>query len=92
MKILKLIFIYKKYDNLRYVTFLYAKSQTLRKKQDNLRYIFKIEKAGHFPLRDFHGIYDIGGGGEDIFISKKQYTLRHNVIGKKQCTLRDVFI
>ena len=34
------IYIYKTHDTLRYVTFLYTKSQTLRKKQDNLRYVF----------------------------------------------------
>ena len=38
MTFLKLAFIYKKHDTLRYVTFLYTKSQTLRQKQDNLRY------------------------------------------------------
>ena len=37
---LKLAFLYKKHDTLRYVTFLYTKIQTLRKKQDNLRYVF----------------------------------------------------
>ena len=30
----------QKHETLRYVTFLYSKSQTLRKKQDNLRYVF----------------------------------------------------
>ena len=34
MNFLKLAFIYKKHDTLRYVTFLYTKSWTLRKKQD----------------------------------------------------------
>ena len=40
MKFLKLAFIFKKHDTLRYVTFLYTKSKTLRKKQDNLLYVF----------------------------------------------------
>ena len=40
MKFLKLAFIYKNYDTLRYMIFLYTKIQTLRKKQDNLRYVF----------------------------------------------------
>ena len=44
MKCLKLEFIYKNHDTSRYVTFLYTKMQTLRKKQDNLCYvlIYKI--------------------------------------------------
>ena len=36
-KFLKLVFINKKHDILRYVMFLYTKIQTLREKQDNLR-------------------------------------------------------
>ena len=40
MKYLKLAFIYKKHDTLRYVPFLYTKIRTLCKKQDNLRCIF----------------------------------------------------
>ena len=34
------LYIYIKHENLRYVTFLYTKRQSLKKKQDNLRYIF----------------------------------------------------
>ena len=34
------IYIYTNHDTFRYVTFLYTKSQTLRKKKDNLSYIF----------------------------------------------------
>ena len=33
---LKLVFIYKNHDTFRYVTFLYTKSQTIRKNQDIL--------------------------------------------------------
>ena len=44
MKCLKLAFIYKNNDTLRYVKFLYKKIQTIRKKQDNLRYVFYIKK------------------------------------------------
>ena len=40
MSILKLNFIYKKHYTLRYVAFLYKRSEPLRKKQDNLRYVF----------------------------------------------------
>ena len=40
MKFLKLAFIYKKDDTLRYVRFLYTKIQTLRNKKDNLSYLF----------------------------------------------------
>ena len=36
MKMFNSEFIYKKHDTLRYITFLYTKSHTLRKKQDDL--------------------------------------------------------
>ena len=39
------LYIYIKHDTLRYVTFLYPKSQTLRKKQDNFRYVFLYTKS-----------------------------------------------
>ena len=52
MKFLKLgfIYIYKKHDTLRYVTFLYTKSQTLLKKQDNLRHVFKYNVTKSLTL------------------------------------------
>ena len=43
----------EKHNTLRYVIFLYKKSQTLREKQDNLRYFFNIQKSWHFALRGF---------------------------------------
>ena len=42
MGFLDLALLYKKHDTLRYVTFLYTKTQTLRKKQDDLRYAILI--------------------------------------------------
>ena len=64
------LYIYKKHDTLCYVTFLYTEIDTFRKKKDNLRYFFIIQKACHFALRNFHGIFEIGGGGVGIFINK----------------------
>ena len=65
MKILKLAVIYKKHDTLRYVTFLYTKSLTIRKKQDNLWYVF-IQKSGTLRYAIFHRIFEICGGGGGI--------------------------
>ena len=48
MKCLKLAFIYKKPDTLRYVTFLYTKSHILRKKQDNFYYVFIYKNLDTF--------------------------------------------
>ena len=45
MKMLKLEFVYKKRDTLRYVKVLHTKSLTIRKNQDNLRYVFYIQKT-----------------------------------------------
>ena len=91
MKFLKLAFIYKNHDTLRYVTFLYTKRSTLLKKQDNLRNVF-IQKSGTFELRDFSlNFWNLWRGG-DINFWKKQCTLRDIFILKKQCTLRCVAI
>ena len=54
MKFLKLAFIYKKHDTLCYGTFLYTKSQTLRKKQDNLRYVFMFTNPDTLYYAIFH--------------------------------------
>ena len=79
MKFLKLAFIFKKHDTLRYVTFIYSKSMTLRKKQDNLL-SFLYTQIRHFSVtRFFHWIFEICGGGGYLFL-------------KRQCTLREIFI
>ena len=89
----KLEFIYKKYDILRYVTFLYTKSQTLRKKHDNLRYVFIYSYPDTVALSDFSlNFWNWPREGGHIKICKKQCTLRHIFISKKRCTLRYVFI
>ena len=88
MKFLKLAFIYKKHDTLRYMTFLYTKSQTLCKKQDNLRYVF-IYKTRYF-CAVFHWIFEICGGG-GAFIKKKDNVLCLTFLyWKKQSTLHYV--
>ena len=43
MKMLKLAYINQEHSNLRYVTFLYTKIQTLGKREDNFRYVFNIK-------------------------------------------------
>ena len=53
MKILKFAFIYKKYDTLCSVMFLYTKSLILCKNQENFALHFYIQKSGHFALRNF---------------------------------------
>ena len=54
MKILKLAFAYKKDDTLCYVSFLYTKIQTLRKKHDHLRYVFIYKKLDTLRYASFH--------------------------------------
>ena len=70
MIVLKLEFIYKKHDTLRYVAFLYTKIQTLRKKQENLRYIFMHKNPNTFHYALFHEIFEIGGGGGTFLYAK----------------------
>ena len=71
MKILKLAFIYKKHNTLRYVTFLHTKTLTLRKKQDNLRFIFIYKIPDTLSYAIFHGIIEIVGGGGTFLYPKK---------------------
>ena len=51
---LKLTFIYRKHDILCYMTFLYTKSQTLRKNQDNLCYSFIYKNPDTLRYAIFH--------------------------------------
>ena len=99
MKILKLVFILKKNDTLRYVKFIYTKSQTLCKKQDNLRYVFIYKNPALCVTRFFIEFLKFTEGGDiyffeklctfrDIFILKKQITLRYFAIQKELCTLQ----
>ena len=69
-EIFKLAFIYKNHDTFRYVKFLYTKSQTLRKKQDNFRYVFIYKKHNTLCYAIYHGIFEIGGGGEHFYMQK----------------------
>ena len=73
----------QKLDTLRYVTFLYTKSPTLRKKQDNLRHVFLYTKSPTlYVTRFFMEFLKLAEGG-GIFINKKQCTLRYFFIYKK---------
>ena len=91
MKFLKLTFIYKKDDILRYVKFLYTKIQTLRKKQDNLRYVFIYKNQDTFHYGIFRLIFEIGGGGGHFYMQRIiQFAL--NLKYKKRCSLLYVYI
>ena len=79
MKFLKLAFIYKKHDALRYVTFLFTKIQTVRKKQDNLRYVFIYKNPELCVTWFFIEFLKCSEGGGGIYLFKKG-------------TLRDIFI
>ena len=68
MIFLKLAFIYKKHDTLRYVKILYRRSKTLRKKQDNLQYVFIYKNPALLHYANFHWIFHICGGGRHLFI------------------------
>ena len=70
MKFLKFAFIFKKHDTLRYVTYLYTKRQTLRKKQDNLRYVFIYKNPALGVTRFFIEFFEICGGGGTFMHSK----------------------
>ena len=61
-----LAFLYKKHDTLRYVTFLYTKSQTLCKNQDNFRYVCVYKKQDTLRYVIFHEIFEVG-----IYIQKE---------------------
>ena len=74
MKFLKLAFIFKNHDTLCYVTFLFTKSLTLRKKQDNLRYVFIYKNPAVLLYAIFHWIFEISGGG-GTYIRKKNNVL-----------------
>ena len=68
MKCLKLAFMYKTYDTLRYMMFLLKILDTSQKsRQFALR--FYMQKSGNFALRDFHETFEIiqGEGGISIF-------------------------
>ena len=49
---------------------------------------FCIQKLGHFALRDFHRIFENGGGGGGHFYLQKQCNLRYIYVSKKKSTLR----
>ena len=77
---LKLVFLYKKHDTLRYVKFLYTKIQTLCK---NLRYVFIYKKLDTLRYVIFHGIFEIGGGGGHFYILKTMHFVLHFYMQKK---------
>ena len=87
MKMLNLAFIYKKYDTLRYVTFLYTKSETLRNKQDNLRYVFIYKKLDTLRSAIFHGIFEFAEGVH-FYIQKTTHFALHFYIKRMHSSLR----
>ena len=103
IKFLKLVFVYKKHDTLRYVTFLYTKIQTLSKNQDNLRYVFIYKNMDTLHYAIFHQIFEIGGGEKTFFYAKKTHFALYfykqkrmhfalRFIYKKPYTLRYIYI
>ena len=77
-KFLKVAIIYKKHDNLRYVTFLYTKSQTFSKKQDNLLYVFIYKNTALWITRffiEFLKFAEGGSPGGHLFILKTVHFL-----------------
>ena len=77
MKFLKLAFIYKKHESLRYVTFLYTKIQKLLKKKDNLRYGFIYKNPDTLRYVIFHWIFEFGGGGRYFYKQKTMHFALH---------------
>ena len=73
MKFLKLAFIYKNHDTLRYLTFLYTKSETLCKKQDNFSYIFIYKIRTLCVTRFFMEFLKLAEGG--AFLNTKNGAL-----------------
>ena len=103
MKFLDLAFIYNKRDALRYVKFVYIKSQTLGKKQDNLRYGFlykNMDTLRHaisiesLKLVEGRGIfvYPKNNALCVTFLYRKSLTLCVTFLYAKKCTLRCVLI
>ena len=87
IKFLRLAFLYKKHDTLRYVTFLYKKSRTLRKKKDNLRcvLIYKIwSLCFTLYLIEFLKLAEVGW----TFYIQSQCTMGYIFKWVKQYTLR----
>ena len=103
MKSLKLEFIHKKNDTLRYVKFLYTKSWHFTKSK-TICFTFYMQKSGHFALRDFSlNFWDWRREVGNVYIQKqctlhyificiKQSTMRYVFIYKKPDTLRNIFI
>ena len=65
------LYLYKKHETMRYVTFLYTKIQTLEKRKTICVRFFIYKKPDTLRYVIFHGIFEIdGGGGEGISINK----------------------
>ena len=96
------LYIYKKHDTSRFVTFLYAKSQTLQKKQDKFCYFFIYKKPDTLRHAIFMECLGIGVG-EGIFINKnnalcvklvyaKQHAFSITFLSTKRLTLCVTFL
>ena len=82
MKILQLVFIYKKHDTQRYVTFLCTKRRTLSKKQDNLRYVFIYKIWTLCITRFFIELLKLAEGEGNFYTHKKMHFALHFYIRK----------
>ena len=91
MGFLKLAFIYKNQDTLRYVTFLYTKIQALRKKQDNFRYVFLYTKSLTLCVTQFFMKFlKMAQGG--AFLSTKNNALSVTFLYPKNIALSVTFL
>ena len=75
VKMLNLAFIYKKYDTLCYVTFLYTKGETHRKKQDNLRYLFNTKIQTLCVTQFLIEFLKLAEAGGYFYLKKKHFAL-----------------
>ena len=71
MKIFKLAFIYKNPDTLRYVTLYIQKSRHFAKIKTICITFLYLKNPDTLRYMIFYGISEIGKGGGDIFICKK---------------------
>ena len=90
-KILKLAFIYKKYDTLRYVTFLYTKSQSFRKSKTICVTFLYTKIRTLCATRFFIEFLKLAEWGGHFYVQETIHFALHFYI-KKSCTLRYVFI
>ena len=76
-------FIYKNHDILRYVTFLYKKSERLCKKHDNLHYILYTEIQTLCLTQFFIKSLKLVEGGGQLYMQRKNLVCVKFLYAKK---------